>query len=207
MRWIPALAASSVRSTIVALGALGLALGAATASRAGTPILTDTFNFADYGNYFIDEVLIGTVPAGTYQVSVSSTVPLVLFELENLIYDSGSSYFPDGTYEGGDELTYTTTDFDVNPQALGKPYADTETAVVPPTMTFNDYYSSGILASTYTDTVIDEELSLATFSDGGVAVVTISAIPEPATWLMMLLGFFTLGWSMRSRGRARAVNL
>jgi hypothetical protein len=119
------IAAFAVRGVIVALGALVVAFAVPPTGRAGAPVLTTTINFADYGN-FISELDIGTVPAGTYKVSLSSSVPIALFGVENEIYFSGSSYFPDGTYMGGDEGVETATDFSVDPQALGKPYADTK---------------------------------------------------------------------------------
>lgn len=199
------IAAFAVRGSIVALGALVVAFGVPSTGRAGAPVLTTTINFEDYGN-FVSELDIGTVPAGTYKVSLSSTVPIALFGIENEIYFSGSSYFPDGTYMGGDEGVDTPTDFSVDPQALSKPYADTEIAVVPPTEVLNIYYSPGVLESSYTDTVIGELLSLATYSqNGGTAVVTFSAVPEPQAWLMMIAGFLASGLVLRRRGRTRGV--
>src|SRR5580658_6838017 len=196
------LTASNMRWSFAALGALVLAFGVPSASRAGAPALSITINFADYGN-FISELDIGTVPAGTYNVSMSSTVPIALFDIENSIYFSGSSYYPNGNYMGGDEGVENQTAFDVDPQALGKPYADTELAVVPPTEVFNEYYPGGQLESSYTDTVIGELLTLATYSDdGGTAVVTFSAVPEPKTWFMTIAGFFALGLALRLRGQA-----
>jgi hypothetical protein len=191
---------------LVLLG-LAVILGPTPSSHAETPALTLSFNFSDYGT-FIDELYVGSGPAGAYKVSVNSTVPLASFEVENLIYDSGSSYFPDGTYESGDEYSHSTTDFDVNPDALGEPYADTELAIVPTTYTFNAYYPDATLNYTYA-TVLGEELSLATLADSGVAVVTFSAVPEPphpaydrwrlpVCWLVFASAPRQLGWPLRN---------
>jgi hypothetical protein len=38
---------------------------------------------------------------------------------------------------------------------------------------------------------------------GGAAVSTVSAVPEPSTWVMMVLGFLGLGWTAyRRKGKA-----
>lgn len=41
-------------------------------------------------------------------------------------------------------------------------------------------------------------------SASGSVVAATAAVPEPATWSLMLLGFGTLGYAMRRRGMARA---
>jgi hypothetical protein len=196
----------NARRSILALGVLISAFAVPAVSRAGTSVLTTVINFSDYGD-FVDELDIGSVPAGVYDVTVKSTTPLALFEIENFIYFSGSSYYPDGAYMGGDEGYDYYTAFDVDPQTLGTPYADTEVGVVPPTEVFDDYYyPGGPLESSYTHTTLGELLSLATDSGDGTAVVTFSAVPEPQAWLTMIASFFALGLVLRARSQTRCVS-
>lgn len=44
-----------------------------------------------------------------------------------------------------------------------------------------------------------------TIADGAGLVTTFSAVPEPATWAMMLLGFGAIGMAMRNRRRQAAL--
>jgi hypothetical protein len=39
-----------------------------------------------------------------------------------------------------------------------------------------------------------------------VSFVTVSAVPEPGTWAMMLLGFGAIGWSLRRREETGSVS-
>jgi len=40
---------------------------------------------------------------------------------------------------------------------------------------------------------------LASASSPAMAFAAVGAVPEPATWMMMLLGFGIIGWRVRSR--------
>ena len=37
------------------------------------------------------------------------------------------------------------------------------------------------------------------YADGRIATARVAAVPEPATWSMMLLGFGAIGWQLRRR--------
>jgi hypothetical protein len=52
--------------------------------------------------------------------------------------------------------------------------------------------------------VLDQASTLADIAQVRLGTSPISAIPEPAAWGMMILGFFGLGAILRSRRRAKA---
>jgi hypothetical protein len=45
---------------------------------------------------------------------------------------------------------------------------------------------------------------LASAASPAMAFAYVAAVPEPATWMMMILGFGVIGWRVRSRRSAAA---
>lgn len=62
-----------------------------------------------------------------------------------------------------------------------------------------DFASGFALFRTIDTSVGFPELTFARFSVAQVTPPPVGAVPEPATWAMMLLGFFGIGGAMRSR--------
>jgi hypothetical protein len=175
-----------------------LAIAAPGAANATT--FSYSFNLDDYNDVLL-QVPIGTVPVGSYNVSMSSNVPILLFEFGNLLNVESEQFFPDGSYMGGDENSFEDTLFSVNPTDEGHPFTDQEVGSVPPTSVFEEfYYPSGPLYSIATTTVDSSYISLATEMPGGEATITLTAVPEPATWAIMLAGFGLMGLVLRARG-------
>lgn len=190
MRWLAGLGAVAA--------AAGLVAGATAAAAA--PI-SFTYDLDAY-NDFLDQVATPSlVPVGHYAITLSSTVPIELFEFGYGGENESTQYFPDGSYMGGDESPFTVTEFSVFPDSEGHPFADQETGVVPPPSVFEEFYPGGQLSSYAVTQVQYTFVSLLTDVPGGVATVTLTAVPEPAAWTMMLAGLGALGVLMRRRLR------
>ncbi|MXP44590.1 PEPxxWA-CTERM sorting domain-containing protein [Allopontixanthobacter sediminis] len=103
------------------------------------------------------------------------------------IIDGTTYLFGDGNASGG-----------IGPQATGGYYSTAAQA----------FASSGVYKTSFTLAspgsasffIYDDNLSDNT---GGISLA-VSAVPEPATWFMMLLGIGVIGYAMRKRSSVRA---
>jgi hypothetical protein len=119
-----------------------------------------------------------------FAASVSNTLPAGLL-LDPGFTDNGS--IPDLVF------TYTGPNF----QLTGGPYAS---QVDFTGLTADSIFSHFTTGSFSAVAVKNDgaEAGTTTYNVGQVAV-PISAVPEPATWAMFLLGFGAIGWSLRAR--------
>ena len=80
----------------------------------------------------------------------------------------------------------------------GTPFAILSTGNVE----FRDLVSLGVLAGTQTLSVMGNSGGNASFA-GTIAFAPTAAVPEPAAWLMMMLGMGAVGFAMRRRQQVR----
>ena len=64
-------------------------------------------------------------------------------------------------------------------------------------------YNTGVSPTSYE--LLDSRKDPGGFGPGTVAQVNVSAVPEPATWGMMLFGFGIAGFSLRRRKRSNGL--
>jgi len=64
----------------------------------------------------------------------------------------------------------------------------------------SDYFSPAF----YTGTGFNVDIAPGTYTGGNGSIFTVSAVPEPSTWAMMILGFFSIGF-MAYRQRKNVV--
>lgn len=170
----------------------------AGSARAGPPVAVYDLNFADYGG-FTYEIPENALPPGYYRVTLSSDAAVTQFMLETGETFSEESFYPDGVYMGGDEEYENSLAFSFDPTTEGHPYTDVETVVVPPTTVYNQYYPDGVLENTTTVTVDQELITVLSHDPTGSAVVTVSVLPEPEGWLMLIAGAALAGAALRRR--------
>lgn len=114
----------------------------------------------------------------------------------------------------------TLTAGTVNPASFGYEVRDYTASIAPVTLAAGTYYfnlfnAQGAGTQTYWD--VNNTSPTAYYSFGGTSAPTPvgsnlaftlfgtpSAVPEPSTWAMMLLGFGMMGFAMRSRAKVRS---
>ncbi len=188
---------------------LAVALFAATMSlsvsvaHATSPIWTYSGDGSD-GYVTAD---IPYIPTGSYKFTwQSATVPIVTGNYNATIEDiydyDFNMFFADGTNYGGDD-DWLEQYFDVSPLASDNPYDFSKTfKVIPLPKGSTTYATNG-------DYEIDLYFPLGAAINlnidpvPGAFTATITAVPEPATWAMMLLGVFGLGWAAHRRANLK----
>ena len=163
--------------------------GKANASLDGSNALTLSLNPGVYNVSFVDQAFTAFNRFGTASGCNGSGAGCVLgFENSARFIVNGTTFlFGDGNASGG-----------IGPQATGGYYA---TAA-------QSFAASNLFSTSFT---LDApgSVSFYLFDDnlgdntGGVSLA-VAAVPEPATWAMMLLGFAAVGFAMRrSKGQVK----
>ena len=182
---------------------LALVLAAGTA-RAGAPVAVWDLNFADYSG-FTFEIPENPLADGTYLVTLTSNAAVTDFMLETVETFNFVSFNDNGTISGGDEGIDNILAFETDPTTEGHPFTDSAIAVIPgETTPFFTYYPDGHVETETTWTVDQELITVLSFDPTGAAVVTVSAIPEPASWAMLIAGAALAGVGLRSCRRRDA---
>jgi hypothetical protein len=200
-----------MKSSIVAAAAVALTAGTLAGSAQAAVVFMDNFN-----SY---PVMLNWVPPANWTVAAGGSVDLIGMTTDGPLFD----LFPgNGGYVDLDGSTFTesslstimsfapgtyTLSFDLAGNARG----DIDKTTV---ITLGNFTQSITLASnapfalhTFTFTTTGGQLSFTDMSGGNNDIgnvldnVTVSSIPEPATWAMMLLGFAGLGFVFRQSRR------
>jgi hypothetical protein len=200
--------------TAAATAALLAGAVGAQAANAGT-VFTDNFNsYAEQENW-APPSNVWTVPSGSVDLigETTSGTDFDFFPSNGGFVDLDGSTNAAGTLQTADNFaagTYTLT-FDLGGNARGD--SDKTTVV-----TLGDFSKTITLASgaalspqTFTFTTNGGALSFADLSGGNNNIGNIldnvslsTAVPEPATWAVMLLGFGGVGATMRNRRKLAA---
>ena len=148
----------------------------------------------------------GGVTTGLYQGTVKVRVSGTGFSLGNIINDA--FYLLPGFNHDGSfyQLTFGTSTL------VGLTPAQNAVNFIPgglPAPQANSIYNFLLATGTNTPTQLHFGVGDGVFSDnGGEFTVTISAVPEPAAWAMMITGFMLVGGALRVQRRVgiRAAN-
>ncbi|HEY2836588.1 MAG TPA: PEP-CTERM sorting domain-containing protein [Rhizomicrobium sp.] len=143
----------------------------------------DQLVIVDFAGYVSGSAV---VPSPDISVSVSNTLPAGLTLGAGLSDDAS---IPDLVF------TYTGVDF----HASGGPF--------PPNLTFTGLTADSIFGNTSTHgafayssvTNNGANAGVAALGSGRLTVPSISSVPEPASWALLLTGFFGLGWAVRRK--------
>lgn len=121
--------------------------------------------------------------------NVASTTATNAYGFNNTAYNAN---FPDGL--GNREFCFSTNPGGCNGGAIGIASGQTGTGTI-----FLNYNGSGMTQLTLDNFAVRYQ-SLGLNSDGsGTGTPITTAVPEPATWAMMILGFSLVGGAMRQR--------
>ena len=146
----------------------------ATVSEAAKPAFNSTGNFA--------AVLAG----GAYSTTFAST-PIFSFHLGSLdSYNKLTLYFANGTF-----AVYSGSAINNGPVADGNQAGSGTNGRVTYTVSAGDPLITGAKF---------ESIGMNSFEFDNLSV---SSVPEPTTWMMMLLGFAAVGFSMRRKPNLR----
>jgi hypothetical protein len=84
----------------------------------------------------------------------------------------------------------------------------TTTVFAPPPASVIQQFNIPLLANTaYTVTIGGSSTNLAAAMSGNITIHQVNAVPEPATWALMLLGFAGTGFVLRRRRRTTLAQL
>lgn len=192
----------------LAASAACLAMPFASASAATVQLDGITFNGADYTFSY----------GGTLAPTEGITAGSKLVILDFAGYVDGSIFSPSSLIAASTEMTtsgvlldpsitddptltnlvftYTGPDFQVMPAPPGSPYAPIDFAG----LTARSIFGSSVIDGFATLSIKNEGTAEGSivYSAGLVGVPT-PAVPEPATWGMMIMGLGTIGFAMRRR--------
>ncbi len=138
-----------------------------------------------------------TTPDGSYFGFVQGTGALSQTFTADVTSTYGLSWLDAGRTNGGGPQSYTVTILGAGLQTLGTFTTNGGLFTARSASAFQLVAGSSYTLS-FTGLVAEDRTS---FIDG----VTLTAVPEPATWGLMLAGFAMVGVAARRRGRALAV--
>lgn len=141
-----------------------------------------------------------TFAAGTYEVSLIDGL-YKAWAPARIGVDANGANIPGSNWTDYYKYTIDNTTSFYNPLNSAR-FATADAA-------FAAYSATGPLTLTFTvptavTFAIADDLSSFGDNSGGVSL-SVSAVPEPATWATMVLGFFGLGFAMRRKTRETAV--
>jgi hypothetical protein len=192
---------NTMRAVVSALLAAGATVTLAMPARAATPFLT----FSDTTTNIEDAANFPYIPGGRYLASLTSNVPV--FPASLFITDfyetQGCTYFDGGGIEGCDEENF---EYDLTLPPSGTDLSHFQTVLDVPALPgpFVLYYPDGDLLASNFSTPGNSLVDIF-FQNGGTAVTTftftLSLVPEPCAWSLMMVGLGLAGAGLRRRTR------
>jgi hypothetical protein len=184
---------------ITALCALAAAACLA-ASPAGAVTFSGTAVFDEFGEALVQGPLVSTPGTYRYEFTLSSPAFAQLELIDVLSYDFYDA--DDGTYYGGNDApNYLTTDFLSSPVTRGgtfytlrPPYEDLDF----PILEKGFYHLDGALLHLY----LPQDQNLLTAARSVDYTFSVTLVPEPAAWTLMIAGFGFAGAALRRRRAA-----
>lgn len=199
------LVGSSLRTAgfVCALASMGF-----TASAGATTIVLDQFQRNDGGSSFWTGTETFSLPSDATGVSINITGfaadDRAVLELNDVAIDS-TGIFGYGTGPSSFQFSTTGPNLPATFITSGRP----EQAFVPQDLTITSGFVTGLNTLTFivndTGEGVNGGLStpnagLTAYNFAGTLSFS-SAVPEPSTWMMMLLGFGMIGFAMRNRNK------
>lgn len=188
-----------MKKAFLAALALSASLGAATSAQAATYVVNGNFGGTLFGQPFstsnTQATFTGTGPDKGVRFGVDGSASYTLTSLTAL--SGGVTYtFTDSNLKFFTNATGTVAGFRINPTDILFSF-DTGTGnlVQGTTGTAN---SAGFALTNGTNNGF---VSINAVSGASIPVPAAAAVPEPATWAMMLAGFGMVGLGLRSRKR------
>lgn len=188
-----------MRLSIKALACLTAIAAAAPAAQAASPFITFSESFMgneafSYFNY---------IPGGTYLLQFSSNTPVYpnSINIDNFVEVSGCYYYDSGALMGCDEQSYDR-DVTAPPSGTNLQNFPEDVYIEPLPPTFYLYYPDGHLYSyaDYTGLYSDIDIYFNNPDFGTVDfTLTLTPLPEPAAWAMLLGGLAAVGGVLRGR--------
>jgi hypothetical protein len=170
--------------------ALTLGIGLFAASAAEASVLIDSGSYTQGENFFVaGDVDLGP---GAYRFTLDFTAPVDLldgFVSKSSVYNE---YYMFGGQGGDDVPTYAFLD-----QTAAKRFQASIKVDKPYTILTPDEF---IIRREGFDVCCHFEGNFAALGSGNFAL-SYQALPEPATWTLMILGFGAIGYGMRRTGR------
>ncbi|MCP9222036.1 PEPxxWA-CTERM sorting domain-containing protein [Erythrobacter sp. LQ02-29] len=180
------------------MGIAAIVLAGAGPAQAATVIDSGTFDADD----FVYESPSTTLGPGRYRFVVQTSVPVDGFFGDAIKQTTTNFYCDEGDGEfacGGDDVPTYASFTQVNPSR----YLATLTVDAPQTV----YFGGGGFETGYDefDSCCEFEFSFET-TQGGSYTLSYGAVPEPALWMLMILGFGAVGGAMRKRRTTASVS-
>lgn len=150
------------------------------------------------GDFHVDNFGLNLTAPGNYRVSVNFTAPVEELYLAFELLETYNQFFPDdlSTPVGGNDTAVYPSVSNTGPLtsaaftfAVPAPFAGVDGEFV----TFTQFRLTGGTIEFYSDNAVGYSISVDRLGGG--------AIPEPATWAFLILGFGAIGGAMRASRR------
>lgn len=154
------------------------------------------FNSPAWGGHFAAFNAGNSSPNGVLSQAITTDVGSVYI----LGFNYGVNYYDAGRGSLGQSIVASVVDTTTNNILASTTVFDNNTALVTSTLRFTAASGSSVVK--FTDVGTNDSYNV----DGGIDHVSVTAaLPEPASWALMLVGFGSLGGALRFRRRAAAV--
>jgi len=155
------------------------------------------FNSPAWGDHFAAFNAGNSSPNGVLSQAITTDVGSVYI----LDFNYGVNYYDAGRGSLGQSIVASVVDTTTHNILASMTVFDNNTALVTSTLHFTAASGSSIVK--FTDVGTNDSYNV----DGGIDHVSvIAALPEPASWALMLVGFGGLGGALCFRRRAAAVS-